>query len=147
MDTIRTGPFLGTVPFPQMYPFLPHTCPEAAYLPEACKRCREEKTQAGIDPSKGGGASDTRQNLHRNRRHPGVAHVPWDIPAASLWLHSGGTAGSQSLWQRWLCFLMPHEPKLLANLRAQRENKCWPPHLGSLGATSCCQFSFKFKSR
>lgn len=74
-------------------------------------------------------------------------HVPWDIPAASLWLHSGGTAGSQSLWQRWLWFLMPHEPKLLANLRAQRGNKCWSPPLGSVGATSCCQFSFKFKSR
>jgi hypothetical protein len=70
----------------------------------------------------------SRQNLHKTRIRPGLAHGPthcvlWKIPVASLWLRSGGTAGSQSLWQRWLWFLMPREPRLSANLRAQTGNK------------------------
>lgn len=124
---MHTGPFLEDPSNSSNVPIaLPHPIPAPAKQHiEALERCwGAGKNQAGSDLQQ----RRSRQNLHKTRRRPALAHGPthcvlWEIPAASLRLHSGGTAGSQSPWQRWLWFLMPREPKLSANLRAQAGNK------------------------
>lgn len=136
----------GTLPIPHMYILVPQKQQQICLKPLRDAGERRRIYQVLI-PSKGG---HTRQNLQETGDILVLPMVPptgvlWHIPAASLWLRSGGTAGSQSPWQRWLWFLRPHEPKLPANLRAQRETNVGHKPLGYLGATSCCRFSFKFK--